>query len=335
MSIDLPPDVGSDDLPPDVGSDDVTLPPAQRDTGCALPRDVTSDCESCIDYSESGMECELPRDVDHEGGSDEVSGFDDADDIEETDLHLNLELLMDSQTTQQVPSPEIAVHLSTHHDVAEYYSPPRVLPVVRCKGLRGSLSLDILTGWDFNSHELRQLSLKLLSVLSIMMLILSPPCTAFSELQRLWNYKKMTKEAVERQWEQGMVFLRHAMQCATLQHAAGRRFVFEHPARASSWRTLEVSRVSSLPGVHVVVFDQCMLGLQTPHSRVPMRKRTRIMTNDAEMAARFSGKMCDRSHCHKRIQGSECGVKLAAWSQIYPEAMVDLLAKPCGVHKYA
>ena len=93
--------------------------------------------------------------------------------------------------------------------------------------------------------------------------------------------------------------------------------------------------MSSLAGVHVVTLDQCMLGLLTPHSRVPMRKRTCIMTNDSDIAARFSGNLCDRSHSHRRIHGCECGVKLAAWAALYPEAMVDLLAKPCGVHKYA
>ena len=52
----------------DVGSHDVTLPTAQSDARCELPRDVTSDLESWFDYSESSMEIELPRDVDHEGG---------------------------------------------------------------------------------------------------------------------------------------------------------------------------------------------------------------------------------------------------------------------------
>ena len=70
----------------DVGSHDVTLPTAQSDARCELPRDVTSDLESWFDYSESSMEIELPRDVDHEGGPN-----DDGNVFAEL-LHLNHKL---------------------------------------------------------------------------------------------------------------------------------------------------------------------------------------------------------------------------------------------------
>ena len=268
----------------------------------------------------------LPPDPDAWDGGIE-SAFDDPDDAEDLDQEqIQLALLVDANAEQQVPGPAIAAHLSVHHDMAEFYSSPRVLPVARCRGLRGSLSLDITTGWDFNVQHLRQLSVELLCKLSIGIVILSPPCTAFSELQRLWNYKRMTLDAVQRQWEQGMVFVRHAMECALTQYKAGRRFGYEHPARASSWKTPEVSRVASLPGVHVVVFDQCMLGLKSPSGH-PLRKRTKVMTNDAALATRLSHRMCDGSHAHQRIHSSEMGVKLSVWAQIYPPAMVELLAQ--------
>ena len=235
---------------------------------------------------------------------------------------------MDPETESQVPCPEVAANLSGHQDVAEYYSPPRVLPIARSKGLRGSLSCDILTGWNFRLPHLRQASVEMLSRLAIKLVILSPPCTAFLELQRLWNYKRMTRDAMERQWEEGMTYLRHSMECAAAQHAAGRHFAFEHPARASSWKTAEVSRVASLSGVQVVVFDQCTVGLTSPKSGIPMRKRTRLMTNCPVLAQRFAGRMCDRSHQHQTIQGSEGGIRRSVWAQLYPAPMVDLLAQP-------
>ena len=156
--------------------------------------------------------------------------------------------------------------------------------------------------------------------------ILSPPCTIFSELQRLWNFKRMLKETFDAKWAEGMLFLEHAMLCCTCQHNAGRAFVFEHPARASSWKTAVVQAVMKLPGVFLVTFDQCMLGLCTKVHGVPTRKRTTIMTNSRHIAARFAGLMCDKTHEHCAIEGSEGGIRRSVWAQKYPAPMVNLLA---------
>ena len=81
-----------------------------------------------------------------------------------------------------------------------------------------------------------------------------------------------------------------------------------------------------LPGVSSVVFDQCMVGLVSPSGN-PMRKRTRLLTNSQAVVSAFSNKMCDCSHCHQIIQGSDMGIKLSVWAQKYPENMCDLLAQ--------
>ena len=258
--------------------------------------------------------------------SDELNAQDDPEDFEDPDL----DAFYDSDMTAPVPTPGETEFLVATIDIAEFYSPPRVLPVARSWGQRGHLSFDILTGWDFNSAALRDLSVRLLYQLSIRLVILSPPCTAFSELQRLWNFKRMTPESIRANWEQGMVFLRHSMDCAMAQVRRGAFFLFEHPARASSWRTPEVQRVLGQPGVVVVSFDQCMLGLKSKVHGMPMRKRTKIATNALVLAERFSSPRCrcNRSHVHQTIQGSEGGVRRSVWAQMYPPGMVDLLAQP-------
>ena len=212
-----------------------------------------------------------------------------------------------------------------------FYSPPRVLPAARSMGLAGVLSLDIVNGWGFGIASVREVSFRLIRLIKFLML--SPPCTIFSVLQSLWNYKYMSKPTFAVRWQQGMAFLEHSMECAKAQVIAGRIFCFEHPASATSWRQQCVKDVESMPGVHKVTLDQCMLGLRSKGSGIPMRKRTTLLTNSRFIVAAFSGCRCDRSHEHQRIEGAEAGVKRSVWAQRYPEGFVQKLAQCALEHK--
>lgn len=172
-----------------------------------------------------------------------------------------------------------------------------------------------------------ELSIRLLVQLMVTLVILSPPCTIFSSLQAMWNFKKMRADVVSARWAEGMRHLDHAMDCARTQYDNGRVFIFEHPANATSWKQPSVTHVRSLPGVLVIVFDACMLGLTSKVSGIPMKKRTRIMTNSTIVAEHFRGRMCDGTHRHQRIHQCEGGVSRAVWAQIYPPPMVRLLAQ--------
>ena len=108
------------------------------------------------------------------------------------------------------------------HAIAEFYSPPRALPSARMRGLVGCFSLDLLTGWDLMCSHVRALARQLLETFAVQVLILSPPCTAFSQLQALWNYKRMSAAAVRAKWAEGMAHLTCAADCALTQHLAGR-----------------------------------------------------------------------------------------------------------------
>jgi hypothetical protein len=157
----------------------------------------------------------------------------------------------------------------------------------------------MLTGWDFQDISLQQVSVALLTTLSIGMLILSPP----------------RGEAAQAKLEEGLLFLRHAMTCCHEQLDEGRYFCFEHPASASSWQYDVVKALMCLPGVFCITLDQCHLGLASKVAKKPMRKRTKIMTNCWQLASYFSGKVCDESLEHQLIQGSEGGVPRSTWAQ--------------------
>eukprot|EP00969_Alexandrium_andersonii_P267610 11826481-Alexandrium_andersonii.AAC.1 len=93
------------------------------------------------------------------------------------------------------------------------------------------------------------------------------------------NLGKMDEATKARRWEDAHTLLDFAMLLARIQHQAGRLFVHEHPAGASSWGRPSVKAVMDLEGVKVANFDQCRFGLQAPMNKKPLKKRTRLLTN--------------------------------------------------------
>ena len=175
------------------------------------------------------------------------------------------------------------------------------------------LSLDLETGWDFRVEFMCKIALEALLTLQMAWLVQSPPCTVFSDLQRLFNIKRITPEAWQARLAAGMQLLECSMLCARAQVDGGRFFAFEHPARASSWATEVVCGIASLESVSVVEFDMR-----------PTRKRTKIMTNSAALAGALRGCYCRGDHTHACITGSEGGQTRAR--QRYPDGLVELIA---------
>eukprot|EP00435_Cladocopium_sp_Y103_P016186 s3646_g4.t1 len=310
-SIELPPSVST--LPPAVGSESVST--------------SLQDVEA--------MSVDLPPDVGSDTDMSSTEGPNCLDDEQETDAEeadLNSELASLHVAPCKVPLPDEAAQMCGKHAFAEFYSPPRTAPILRAAGLTALLSLDILTGWDFQNLDQRQLAIRLLTTLSIMFLVVCPPCRAFSELQRLWNFKRMTKEKQQQLMSEGMTYLEHAMQAVQEQLRRRRFFMFEHPARASSWNTPAVRAVLAEPEVQVITVDMCVFGLRSKVNQIPMRKRTKIMTNSKILAKRLQNCLCKGGHQHQTIQGQEGGVRRSTWAQIYPQGFVDILAVTAFEH---
>ena len=77
----------------------------------------------------------------------------------------------------------------------------------------------------------------------------------------------------------------------------------------------------------VATFDQCQFGLTSPVNKIPMQKRTKILTNCKKIHAALDGVLCDHSHQHQPIQGAEGGVKRSQFAQCYPDPLVHTLCK--------
>ena len=70
-------------------------------------------------------------------------------------------------------------------DVAEVFSPPRVSSEAAKFGLMAGEAMDLTTGWGFNRKEDRDKAEEYVGKVKPLVLIGSPPCVAFSQLQSL------------------------------------------------------------------------------------------------------------------------------------------------------
>ena len=126
------------------------------------------------------------------------------------------------------------------------------------------------------------------------MTILKLPCAPFLDMSGL-NERMQDSQGQVRTQGNALELLEVAMSVALTQHQTGRKFLFEHPAHASSWNTQMVSLVTGLEGVMLITVDLCTLRMADEDERSHCRMTT-IMTNDSVMADAFRPYRCARDH---------------------------------------
>ena len=127
-----------------------------------------------------------------------------------------------------------------------------------------------------------------------------------------------------------MLFLKFSMRVCKTQIDKGLYFAFEHPDGAKSWAVPCVKRLRARADVYEATFDMCSFGLKAPGSNLPMKKRTRIMTNLPSLARSLQGKYCSCTTLHQVIQGHYTGAHytrtpLAALAAIYPRDFCEVI----------
>ena len=187
-------------------------------------------------------------------------------------------------------------------------------------------SFDIVTGYDFLQFEDRARAWSLLEAHDPMFAMLSSPCTMFSTMQNA-NLAKMNPADRARRFEEANCLLDYSMMVGKRQCRKRRLFAHEHPQRARSWKRPSVQAVAKEPGVHKVSFDQCRVNLRTPVTKKLLTKRTTLLTNSAALVNLFTPLQCCCSEAHAVIEGSEGGISLSKWCQVYTPEFVDLLQK--------
>lgn len=214
---------------------------------------------------------------------------------------------------------------SRKEDVFEIFSRPRLAPIAIKMGMTASWSLDLVCGWNALQPKEVSAMKDLQAKVKPAFLMASPPCTMFSALMKLWNFKKMKKMVrISRQADADSM-VNTAVDSCLVQDSNQRLFAFEHPATASSWKEHKKLVAAILtPGTYTVTYDQCAAGLRSPSGQ-PMKKRTRLWTNSRGIVNHFKKFQCRCQTPHKRICGSEQGHKLSVWAQAYPKKMVNHL----------
>ena len=152
--------------------------------------------------------------------------------------------------------------------VGEVFSPPRMATAAARLGVPSHFSMDITTcddegrPWDLSNPEVQARATERLDTQKPYMLIASPPCTLFSILQAL-NFYKQDADEVRARMKEAMSHLSFAVFLCLRQARAGRKFVFEHPNRATSLGTSLVHLLYSIGGGVPTVIDMCSFGLRS------------------------------------------------------------------------
>ena len=209
-------------------------------------------------------------------------------------------------------------------EVADVYSPPRVTKMAEQMGLRSGWALDLTTcdddgrAWNFDQLEMRNRAVRQLLRDEPILFIGSPMCTAFSQMNNI-NYSRMDPREVARRKEYGRKHFEFCTKLYDMQWSAGRYFLHEHPAEASSWKERCIVEFMRKHGVTRVNGDQCQYGLTTTANGVtgPARKNTGFMTNSPCIARQLNRKCPNRNgwqeHKHIHLEGGRTRA-----AQVYP-----------------
>ena len=207
---------------------------------------------------------------------------------------------------------QILRNKGTGVDISEVYSPERVVEAAKSMGLKGGISMDITTHdprgrpWDFDLLEMRNQAIRHIMEEKPLLLIGSPMCTMFSQLQSMNWGKSSERDAVMYQdWKKAVRHMEFVSKLYKIQLEGGRYFLHEHPRSASSWTLKCMKRIIQTPGVYRVEADMCRFGLTATDEfgRGLVKKPTSFLTNSLCIADAI-GLKCNNSsavHPHRHV----------------------------------
>ena len=192
------------------------------------------------------------------------------------------------------PAPSVPSYLdgTIRDDVLELFSPPRVVPRCKEQGLRAVMSIDLVTGFDLLTLDGRQRAMHEVTKRRPTVIISSPPCTWFSAITQMWNAKRFSRLKVDYMRRTGMTLYKFGLEVGRHQSDRGSGFLHEHPCGATSWKLDECCSFAEDCNMQRTTFDQCRVGLKTPKSLVPLRKRTTFMHNMSSAHVHFKNLKC-------------------------------------------
>ena len=216
-------------------------------------------------------------------------------------------------------------------DFAEIFSPPRIMQEVWKLDLRGSISADTDTDWNFDVLDNRVRLVQVLRARRPKVLHVCSPCKMHSKIMAS-NWYRMDPVKRERLFMQCQLYLEFAMMLCHMQEMEGRCYSHEHPESAISWNNKSVKEIAALVGAMKAHFDMCVFGMVTKVSQSPVRKATVMLTNCRPIYQTFQNKKCQKKHRHVALQGVEGGQKRTEFAQIYPKPFCAAYAQAVLQH---
>ncbi len=211
------------------------------------------------------------------------------------------------------------------NDVSEIYSRPRVTAYAARLGLSPGFALDLAVvdpddgmPWDFDNPNKCAKAKRKVQLKKPKLLIGSPMCTAFSQLQAL----SKDKGNIEKKKLLLVRVIKHIRLCVSLyweQIKNGRYFLHEHPASANSWKLPEIIQLLTYPGVVKVVGHMCAYGMKSTDEKGEglVKKPTGWMTNSPYIAEQVSALCSNRwkGQMHRHVHLISGRAKAA---EVYP-----------------
>jgi len=168
--------------------------------------------------------------------------------------------------------------------------------------------------WDLSRTETQEAARRLLRKTRPKLLIVSPPCTLFSQLL---NISGGPKDPVK--FAEAVRLVEFAVDMCMEQRKAGRKYIFEHPAGATSWRLPCLQELREQEDARSVVFNMCRFGMKLCDKQGLglVYKPTRVVTNSVAIEEGLERK-CTRDHRHVRLESGR-----AALAAKYPQELSD------------
>ena len=204
--------------------------------------------------------------------------------------------------------------------IIEVYSPKRVNGIGELMGLAPGMSLDLTENdvdglpWDFNNPAKRAKAEQLVRSKKALLLIGSPMCSAFSQIQGI-NFCRMSPTEIEKVLNYGRTHLEFCAKLYKLQHENGLYFLHEHPYGAKSWQEKCITELLALEGVVKVKSHMCAFGMMDSDHQGGglVKKATGWMTNAVKIGEELE-RPCSGDHRHVVLIGGG----RAKRAQVYP-----------------
>ena len=215
-----------------------------------------------------------------------------------------------------------------YSDLAEIFSPPRIVTIAKKNGLAARWSFDRLVEkeagvpWDLTRRAHQMEILRIIEDEKPQLVIGSPPCSHFSKIMAL-NWPKTPRHKRRAMMREARDLLEFASRVYMAQYRSGRLFVHEHPESAQSWREPCMERLANLPGVVKARIDMCAYGLKSADAKGEglVLKPTTILTNSTVMGEKLA-KRCTGGHRHVRLKGGNRCSRAAIYTVEFCEAVV-------------